>query len=199
MSEHAARQGLGPSELGLGLPEAARRATGYWWMPLVSGIAWLVIALVILQFDSASVTTVGVLIGLMFAFAAVQSFALTVVGGVTRWAAAIFGVLFLVGAVICLISPEGTFAALADILGFLFLVVGVSWMVRAFLERPVNPLWWVGLIGGVVMIALAFWTSGQFFIEKAYLLLVFAGIWALLEGSADIIRAFALQRAHKEL
>jgi uncharacterized membrane protein HdeD (DUF308 family) len=72
-------------------------------------------------------------------------------------------------------------------------------MVRAFLERPLNPLWWLGLIGGVLMTGLAFWTSGQFFIEKAYVLLVFAGIWALMEGMADIVRAFALRRLHKEL
>ena len=67
-------------------------------------------------------------------------------------------------------------------LGFLFLVVGVWWMVRAFLERAISPLWWLGLISGILMTALAFWTSGQFFIEKAYVLLVFAGIWALMQG-----------------
>ena len=67
-------------------------------------------------------------------------------------------------------------------LGFLFLVVGVWWMVRAFLERAISPLRWLGLISGILMTALAFWTSGQFFIEKAYVLLVFAGIWALMQG-----------------
>jgi uncharacterized membrane protein HdeD (DUF308 family) len=198
MSEHAARQDFGPSG-GFGLRAATREATGYWWLSLVSGIAWLVISLVILQFDAASVTTVGVLIGFMFAFAAVQSFALTSAGGATAWVSAIFGVLFVVSAVICFVSPEGTFAALADILGFLFLLVGVWWMVRAFMEKPVNPLWWLGLIGGVLMTGMAFWTSGQFFIEKAYVLLVFAGIWALMEGMADIVRAFGLRRLHKEL
>ena len=55
-------------------------------------------------------------------------------------------------------------------------------MIRAFLERAINPLWWMGLISGILMTALAFWTSGQFFIHKAYVLLVFAGIWALMQG-----------------
>jgi len=40
---------------------------------------------------------------------------------------------------------------------------------------------------------LAFWTSGQFFIERAYTLLVFAGIWALMQGINDIVRAFRLR------
>jgi uncharacterized membrane protein HdeD (DUF308 family) len=173
--------------------------TGYWWLWLVAGIAWIVISLVILQFDAASVTTVGVLVGLMFALAAVQSLALTAVDGAVRWVSAIFGVLFVVAAVICFVSPEGTFAALADVLGFVFLLVGVSWIVRAFLERAVNPLWWVGLIAGTLMTILAFWTAGQFFIEKAYVLLVFAGIWALMQGITDIVRAFSVRQLHDEL
>ena len=107
--------------------------------------------------------------------------------------------LLLVSAVICFVNPEETFAGLADILGFLFLLVGVWWMVRAFLERPINPLWWLGLISGVLMTAMAFWTAGQFFIERAYVLLVFAGIWALMEGVSDIVRAFELRRMHEEL
>ena len=43
------------------------------------------------------------------------------------------------------------------------------------------------------MFVLAFWTSGQFFIQKAYMLLVFAGIWALLAGRHEIVRAFRLR------
>ena len=39
------------------------------------------------------------------------------------------------------------------------------------------------------MVILAFWTGGQFFIDKAYVLLVFAGIWALMQGFTDIVRA----------
>jgi uncharacterized membrane protein HdeD (DUF308 family) len=72
-------------------------------------------------------------------------------------------------------------------------------MVRAFLERGLNPLWWLTLISGILMTALAFWTSGQFFIHKAYLLLVFAGIWALLQGITNVVRAFELRALNKEL
>ena len=84
-------------------------------------------------------------------------------------------------------------------LGFLFLIVGVWWMVRAFLERAVNPLWCVGLISGIVMTALAFWTEGQFFISKAYTLLVFAGIWALMQGITTIVRAAEIRALRKKL
>jgi hypothetical protein len=67
------------------LREATREMTGYWWLWLNGGIAWIVVSLVILQFDSASITTVGVLVGLMLALASIQSFALTTAGGGVAW------------------------------------------------------------------------------------------------------------------
>jgi hypothetical protein len=57
----------------------------------------------------------------------------------------------------------------------------------------------MGLISGFLMTKLAFWTSGQFFIHRTYALLVFAGIWALMEGTSNIVRGFELRRAHEEL
>src|SRR4051812_30799513 len=164
-----------------------------WWLWLVTGIAWIAASLVVLQFDKASITTVGVIVGIMFAFAAVQQFVLVAVADSLRWLWAIFGVLFAAAAIICFINPKNTFAGLADILGFLFLSVGVWWTIRAFLEKAINPVWWLSLLSGILMIVLAFWTSGQFFIEKAYTLLVFAGIWALMQGVTDIIRAFQVR------
>ena len=197
--EQAATPRFGPPPTDRALRDTAGEVTGLWWMWLLAGISWGVISLVILQFDAASITTVGVLVGAMFTFAAVQNFALVSVPGAVRWVSALFGVAFLIAAVICFISPENTFVALADTLGFLFLLVGLWWMVRAFLERAINPLWWLGLISGILMTILAFWTGGQFFIEKAYVLLVFAGIWALMASVTDIVRAFVLLRAHQEL
>ena len=97
------------------------KITGYWWVSLVAGISWLVISLVILQFDKASITTVGVLVGLMFLLAGVQNVALTTLPVEHRWVPALFSVLFLISAVICFINPVDTFAGLADMLGFLFL------------------------------------------------------------------------------
>ena len=47
------------------------------------------------------------------------------------------------------------------------------------------------------MMILAFWTGGQFFIDKAYVLLVFAGIWALIHGVNDIFLAFQIRELGK--
>ena len=195
MREHAANPNVAMPDV----RDTVREISGYWWVGLVAGIAWLVISLVILQFDSASITTVGVLVGVMFLLAAVQNIAVTTLPVEHRWVPALFSVLFLVSAVICFVDPVSTFAGLADMLGFLFLLVGVWWMTQAFLERAVNPMWWLTLISGILMTGIAFWTAGQLFATKAYTLLVFAGIWALMQGTVDIVRAFEVRRLNKEV
>ena len=174
--------------------EMLRGLSRFWWLWLVFGIGWVLISLVILQFDQASITTVGVLIGLMFFISGIQQFAIA--GMVERggWLFVLFGFLFVIAGVIAFISPENTFAAIADILGFLFLIVGIFWIIQAFAERDENDVWWLGLGAGVLMVILAFWTGGQFFIEKQYTLLVFAGIWALMSGVTDIVRAFQIRK-----
>ena len=180
------------------LKEVGIALSKLWWLWLVFGFLWILIALVILQFDQASVTTVGVLIGAMFLISGVQQLGLAaMVGGVARWVLAFFGVLLVIAGIISLISPENTFAGIADILGFLFLIVGIFWIIQAFGERGMNELWWFGLISGVALIVLAFWTGGQFFIDKVYVLLVFAGIWALFHGINDIFRAFQIRALGK--
>jgi uncharacterized membrane protein HdeD (DUF308 family) len=177
------------------MEDAERAVSQLWWLWLIAGIAWIVIALIILQFDQASVTTVGVLIGLMFILSGFQQFVFgAFAGGWLQLLMWLFGVLFLIAGVIALISPENTFAALADILGFLLLLVGIFWIIEAFAEREANEFWWFGLLSGVAMIVLAFWTGGQFFIHRAYVLLVFAGIWAMFHGVNDVFRAFMIRK-----
>lgn len=194
MSTPASTPELGASAIGMpDTREAMHQVTSLWWLWLVTGAAWILASFVVLQFDQASVKTVGVLVGLMFAFAGVQQLVLAAIADSLRWLWALFGVLFLGAALACFLNPEDTFAGLADTLGLLFLIVGVWWVIKAFIERGVNPLWWLGLISGVLMLIMAFWTSGQFFIEKAYTLLVFAGIWALMHGVGDIARAFVVR------
>ena len=179
------------------LPGAGRALARYWWLWLVVGIAWVAAALVVLQFDGASVATVGLIVGIMFAVASAQQFVLAAVADSLRWLWAIIGVLFGASAIICFIHPESTFVALADILGFVFLCVGVWWTIRAFMLKAIESTWWLELVAGVLMLVMAFWTSGQFFIEKAYTLLVFAGIWALVHGVLDIVGAFRIRSLRK--
>ena len=182
------------SSVDAGTRMALRDVGRLWWLWIVVGIAWTIAGLVILQFDEASVKTVGIIIGIMFWGAGMQNFAIGSLIDRMKWFYFLFGTLFIIAGIVSFISPENTFAAIADILGFLFLLVGAFWIIQAFASREVNELWWFGLITGILMVILAFWTGGQFFIEKSYVLLVFAGIWALMQGVTDIIRAFQIRK-----
>jgi uncharacterized membrane protein HdeD (DUF308 family) len=168
-----------------------------WWLSLVTGILWFFIAIVILQMNSASVSTVGVIVGAMFLFTGLQQFVISRVVEGWKWLWIVFGVLFVLAGLWALFNPGATTAALADSLGFLFLLVAIFWTLEAFATRGSNDLWWLGLISGIIMLVLSFWVAGQFFFERVYILLVFAGIWALLQGVTDVIRAFQLKRVGK--
>jgi uncharacterized membrane protein HdeD (DUF308 family) len=170
------------------------RIARYWWVELLVGVLWVVIAVVVLKFTRASVVTVGVLTGIMLLLFAAEEFALAVLDRSGRWLWALFGVLLTAAAIVALIHPRNTFAAFADILGFVFLLIGIIWMFQAFTERAFNDLWWLGLVSAILMIGLAFWVSGEFFLGRAFTLLVFAGIWALMKGITDIVRAFQIRQ-----
>ncbi len=189
--------GAGAPPIGLADPfrRFASQLARYWWVEFTIGVLWVVIAAVVLKFDHASVTTVGVLTGLMFLLFAAEDFVLaTLDPSGTRWLWGLFGVLMTAAGVVALVNPVSTFADFAEILGFVFLLVGVMWVVRAFYERVINDLWWLTLTSGILMMVMAFWVSGQFFLTRAYTLLVFAGIWALMTGITDMVRAFQLRR-----
>ena len=53
--------------------------TGVWWLFLITGVAWLIIALIVLRFDVTSITTVGVLLGIVFIVAGLNEFMVAVV------------------------------------------------------------------------------------------------------------------------
>jgi hypothetical protein len=167
----------------------------WWWLWLLTGCAWVTAALVILQFDQASVTTAGVIIGCMFLALGAQQLAAAALAESMRGLWFAFGVVFLICGVVCLIQPAETVAGFADMLGFLVLTTGVWWSIEAFVARASSPLWWLLLLSGLAAIAIAFWLSGQFLVEKAYSLLILVGVWSLVHGLGDIVRAFNARAA----
>jgi uncharacterized membrane protein HdeD (DUF308 family) len=164
-----------------------RTETKKWsWLWLVAGALWILVSVIILQFDQASAASVGVIAGAMFVGAGVEYFFL---GSVTRevgWLWYLFGGLLVAGGVIALFYPTRTFFAMASILGFMFVIIGIMGIVEAFLARDYADLWWLNLVAGILMLGLGFWLSGQFLLTQAAALLVFAGIWAMMRGILDI-------------
>jgi uncharacterized membrane protein HdeD (DUF308 family) len=179
------------------MQEAVGEISRWWWMWLITGILWVVISLVILQFQGSSITTVGVIIGVMFLLMGLQDFSMAFMAEGWKWLWAIFGVIFIIAGIVAMASPKSTVAAFADVLGFLFLMVAIFWIVEAFATKDVNPMWWLGLISGILMFGIAFWTGSQLLVTKVYTLLVFAGVWAMLHGITDMVKAFQIKKVGK--
>jgi uncharacterized membrane protein HdeD (DUF308 family) len=174
--------------------QVATQVSKWWWAWLVSGILWLIASVVILQFNSASVWLVGVIIGIMFLVSGLEQFAVAYLSEGWRWLWIIFGVILVIAGIAAIFEPYRTFVVIADIIGFVFVLVGIFWTVEAFATKDVNSLWWLGLIAGILMVIFGFAAAGKFLPGKEYLLLVFAGAWALVHGITDIIKAFQIRK-----
>jgi uncharacterized membrane protein HdeD (DUF308 family) len=183
--------------------EIRREPTGFarnWWLFLITGLAWLVIAIVVLRFTITSIATVGILIGIMFLGAAMNEFlASTTVAGGWRFVHITLGVLFVLGSIWSFVRPVNTFYALASILGLLLVFMGTMSVVGALMSREQNPVWWLGLLVGILEILLAFWVSQQFYPARASLILLWVGFMALFKGIGEIVLAFELHHASKRL
>ena len=177
---------------------AQRGVAKWWWLFLLTGVLWLVIAGFILQFDTRSVATVGYIVGFMLIFSGIELCVLAAaVNGGWKVLWAIFGILLLVGGAWAVFNPLRTTAGLATSLGLLFAVIAALWIIEAFATKKVNPLWGLTLACGIVMAIIAVWVAGQLFGERVATLLLFAGVWAIMHGIGDFVRAFELRRLGK--
>jgi uncharacterized membrane protein HdeD (DUF308 family) len=174
-------------------------ATDHWWVFLVSGIAWLVFALLLFQWDYTTVYAVSILFGVVVIFAGVNEFAQIAVS--TRgwkWVHGIVGVLFVAGGIWALVHPHNAFATLAALIGFFLLIKGIFDVMVAFMTRDLFDLWWLQLVLGLFEIALAFWVSGSFR-QSVILLVVYVGIMALMRGITELFLAFKLKGLRRRL
>jgi len=169
------------------------RLAGPWWLFLVTGIAWLIIAVMVLRFTTTSVVTVGVLIGVLFLLAAVNEFVIASVHHSWRWAHILLGILFAVGAIWAFVHPFSAFWALASVLGLLLIFKGTLDIISAFMTREVSGTWWLGLVVGILELVLGFWASQQLFPARGALLLLWVGFFALFRGISEIVIAFEVR------
>ena len=175
------------------------RLLGPWWLFLLTGIAWLVISMVVLRFTTTSAFTVGLLMGFVFLGAAANEFLIASVWSPWRWARALMGALFLAGAIWAFISPLDAFWTLAAALGVLLVLQGTLVLITSIESRLVNSVWGLGVAAGVLEILLGFWASQQVISARAALLIFYVGFLALFRGITEIVLAFQLKAAKDQL
>jgi uncharacterized membrane protein HdeD (DUF308 family) len=173
--------------------EMVEEARRWWWVPLITGILWILISLVFFRFDARSATAVGILAGVVFIVTGIEELVLAFsVDGGWRWLWLIFGILLIVGGVVALAHPVNTFVALASLVGWLLAIKGIFDIVLGLTNRELD-LWWLRLVLGIVELGLAVVVSGDF-TNKAIFLVAFVAAWSLVKGITNIILAFQLRR-----
>ena len=177
----------------------AEAFSGIWWVFLVVGIVWLLVALVLFRFDLSSVAAVGTLLGVLFLGAGMNEFALMGLRRDWRWFHALMGAFFVIGGFWAFLRPVGTAVELASIFGFLMIFKGSFDLIASVMSRNLSELWWLGVVVGIFEILLGFWASQSFVEPVLRLIILWAGFMAIFRGLGEIALAFGLRTVHKEI
>lgn len=179
--------------------EVVEEAADKWWFFLVTGVAWLVFANLVFQWDFTTVAAISYLFGVTAVVAGLNElFQMGVSTPGWRWIHGLLGVLYVLAGSYALWHPYDTFATLAGLLGLFLLLKGIFDITVAFVTKDQFELWWLQLVAGLLEILLAFWVAGNHR-EKAILLVVYVGIAALARGITEIFLAFKLKGLRRVL
>ena len=191
-----------------GPPDAVRSmmregSARWWWLPLVSGVAWFVIGWAVLRADVVSLTTVGVLVGAVFLGQAVTEMSLAwLFHRGWRVVHVVLSTLFLVSALWAFFQPVGTFFALASVLGLLLLLQGMSSIAQGIALREVSPFWGVTVFSGILITGLGLWVSSSDGVwtlaARSAFILLWVGCMAVFRGVQDVTIGFTLLHASKQ-
>jgi uncharacterized membrane protein HdeD (DUF308 family) len=167
-----------------------------WWLFLITGIAWLILAKIVLDADWGSVAAIAAMAGILFIAAGVNEFVTAGAVETWRWLHVLLGVLFILAGVFAFVRPEISFLSFAAIIGWYLLFKGFLDIVVALSNRTYE-LWWLGLVVGIVELLVGFWAAGSPR-QSTALLIIWVGAAALARGVMEIFLAFRLRSLQKE-
>jgi uncharacterized membrane protein HdeD (DUF308 family) len=164
-----------------------------WWVFLVTGIAWVVVSVIILRFDYTSVRAISILFGIVALMAGLFEIAMTVmIAGWWRLLNGFLAFVFIVTGIVSFIHPGNTFVALAAVMSFFLVFAGTFDIINAFSIRRETEGWWLTLISGIVELVLGFWAAG-YYGRSAVLLVAWVAAIALIRGVTNIVTAFRVR------
>jgi uncharacterized membrane protein HdeD (DUF308 family) len=164
-----------------------------WWLLLVTGVAWLLVSIVIFRFDYTTVAAVSVLFGIVALGAtANEVFLATVSSSGWRVAYLVMAGLSLVVGIVSFIHPGDTFVALAALVSFYLVFRGSFDLITAFSLSPDVPRSWLLIITGIAELLIGFWAAGSWNLSVV-VLVAWVGAAALMRGLTEIIGAFQLR------
>jgi uncharacterized membrane protein HdeD (DUF308 family) len=169
------------------------RALPPWWLMLVTGIAWTLVALIVLRFDYTSVSAISILFGFVaIAAGLLEIGVLMLARGWWKLLHAVLVVVFIVTGIVAFVHPGDTFAALAAVFSFFLIFAGTFDIIISISVRDEIDMWWLQLVGGIVELVLGFWAAG-FYGRSAVLLVAWVAAFAIIRGVRDIVLAFRVR------
>jgi uncharacterized membrane protein HdeD (DUF308 family) len=178
------------------LNDWAARGTRRWWLPLVTGTAWLLFAVIVFRFDYASVRAISILFGVVVLVAAANELMLAWLSS-TGWRILrlLASAAFVVVAVVAFIDPGGTFVSLAAVMSFYFIIRGGFDIAAGFSLPDALGSRGLTVFLGFIEVLIGFWAAGSWGVSVG-LLVGWVGGVALIRGLAEIVTAFQI-RPHR--
>jgi uncharacterized membrane protein HdeD (DUF308 family) len=193
-SHHATRTPAGP--VGRFFEDAVSK-TRFWWLLLVTGVAWVIVSMVILRFDYTTVAAIAVLFGVYCLAAGANQIIVGAVSTSTGWRIWhwLLAIVFVVVGVVSFMNFAATFVTLAAIISFYFVFRGVFDIAMA-LAGSRAPGWWVLVVAGLVELGLGFWSAGSWHVSVV-VLVAWVAAGALIHGIGEIALAFQVQHGRR--
>ena len=167
--------------------------TRYWWLLLIAGAAWIMIAVVTLRFTYSTVEAVAKLFGVVFLVAAAAEAMMGALSSrgwrVARWLVA---VVFVIAGVVAFLAVKATVIGLAAVMSVLFVIWGTLGVVTAIAARRERG-WRAPLIAGLAELAIGVWMLGSLHASITTLLISVAG-GTVVHGIGDIRSAFLVRK-----
>ena len=174
------------------------QAAKLWGWLLTAGIALVILGFMVFSVRTDTLTVLGILAGIAFIFVGFNFiFASGAFSGGWKWFFVIGGTVAIVAGIVAFINPYNTVLALSMLVGWFLLIAGIMDVIRAFMNTH-RHLWWLGLISGLIEIALGAWAVNDV-TNSVVLLVTIVGVYCIVKGIAEIFLAFQLRAIKHEL
>jgi uncharacterized membrane protein HdeD (DUF308 family) len=172
---------------------STRASSRLWWLLVLVGTAWIIVAIVIFRFDYSSVAAISVLFGVVALGAAgTEAAAAAITTGGRRIWHLLLVVLFAAVGIASFIRPGDTFTALAALMSFFLIFRGITDLFLGFSGSDNGSAWWLFVFTGMTELLLGFWAAGSWGLSVTFLV-AWVGAAALLHGVSDLVYAFQLR------